>query len=124
MRELQLHAHVDVPKRQKLLSSYRSQTENECFQWYARLEHPVQSLPFGRYIYKTKLASYSFHYDIARIFASSNSIARACYIFPLSTLMTSINCTSSSCELSNPPKTSPKCIHNLKVHDQSCHQGP
>ena len=36
------------------------------------------------------------YYNIARIFAKSNSIARACFIFPLSTLMTSINYTSSS----------------------------
>ena len=36
------------------------------------------------------------YYNMARIFAKSNSIARACFIFPLSTLMTSINYTSSS----------------------------
>ena len=40
---------------------------------------------------------------------------KACFIFPLSTLMTSINYTLSSCELSNPPKTSPKCIGNSTV---------
>ena len=26
---------------------------------------------------------------------------------------------ASSCELNNPPKTSPKCIHNSKVHDEA-----
>ena len=31
-------------------------------------------------------------------------------------LMMSINYTSSSCELNNPPKTSPKCIRNSTVH--------
>ena len=39
----------------------------------------------------------SVNYNIARIFAKSNSIARACFIFPLSTLMRPINYTSSSC---------------------------
>ena len=58
-------------------------------------------------------------YNIARIFAYSNSIARACFMFPLTTLMTSINYISSSCELSNPPKTSPKCIHNLTVDGEA-----
>ena len=41
---------------------------------------------------------------------------RACFTFPLSMLMMSINYTSSSCELNNPPKTSPKCIRNSTVH--------
>ena len=58
-------------------------------------------------------------YNIARMFAYWNSIAWACFIFPLSTLMTSINYTSSSCELSSPSKTSPKCIHNSAVHDEA-----
>ena len=57
------------------------------------------------------------YYNIAsRIFAESNSITRACFIFPLSMLMTSTTYTLSSCELSNPPKTSPKCIGNSTVH--------
>ena len=41
---------------------------------------------------------------------------RACFTFPLSMLMRSINYTSSSCELNNSPKTSPKCIRNSTVH--------
>ena len=44
---------------------------------------------------------------------------RACFIFSLSTLMMLINCTYSSRELSNTPKTSPKCIHNSTVHDEA-----
>ena len=48
-----------------------------------------------------------------------HSIAPACFIFSLSMLMTSINYTLSSFELSNPPKTSPKCIRNLTVHDEA-----
>ena len=58
-------------------------------------------------------------YNIARIFVYSNSIARASFILPLSTLMTSRNCTSSSFKLSNPLKTSPKCINNSTVHDEA-----
>ena len=39
--------------------------------------------------------------------------------YPLSALVTSINYTRtwSSCELTNPPKTSPKSIQNSTVHD-------
>ena len=33
--------------------------------------------------------------------------------------MTSVNYASSSCELSNPHKTSSKCIHNSTVHDEA-----
>ena len=58
-------------------------------------------------------------YNIARIFVYSNSIARASFILPLSTLMTSRNCTSSSFKLSNPLKTSPKYINNSTVHDEA-----
>ena len=35
----------------------------------------------------------SIFHSIPRKFAESNSIARACFIFPLTTLMTSINCS-------------------------------
>ena len=42
-------------KGAKIIKQLQKQKwENECFQWYARLEHPVQSLLFGRDIYKTK----------------------------------------------------------------------
>ena len=57
----------------------------------------------------SRLVCYILNYNIVRTFAYANSIARACFIFPLSTLRTSINYASSSCELSNPPKTSPEC---------------
>ena len=33
--------------------------------------------------------------------------------------MMSINYTSRCCELSNPPKKSPKCIHNSTVHNEA-----
>ena len=33
--------------------------------------------------------------------------------------MMSINLTLSSFEISNPPKTSPKCMHNSTVHDET-----
>ena len=33
--------------------------------------------------------------------------------------MTSINYSSSCCELGNPAKTSPECIHNSAVHDEA-----
>ena len=39
----------------------------------------------------------SVNYYIARIFAKKFIIGRACFIFPLSTLMTSINYTPGSC---------------------------
>ena len=33
--------------------------------------------------------------------------------------MISINYSSSCCELCNPAKTSPECIHNSVVHDEA-----
>ena len=59
-----------------------------------------------------------FH-NIVRIFAQWKSKARGCPYPSISTRMTSINYTrtSSSCELTNPHKTSPKSIQNWTVHD-------
>ena len=59
-----------------------------------------------------------FH-NIVRIFAQWKSKARGCPYPSISTRMTSINYTrtSSSCELTNSPKTSPKSIQNWTVHD-------
>ena len=59
-----------------------------------------------------------FH-NIVRIFAQWKSKARGCPYPSISTRMTSINYTrtSSSSELTNPHKMSPKSIQNWTVHD-------
>ena len=64
---------------------------------YSNFSQLVLNLFHKKRIHLCFLLNCNGYYNIARIFAKSNSIARACFIFPLSTLMTSINYTSSSC---------------------------
>ena len=64
---------------------------------YSKFSQLVLNLFHKKRIHLCFLLNCNGYYNVARIFAKSNSIARACFIFPLSTLMTSINYTSSSC---------------------------
>ena len=64
---------------------------------YSNFSQLVLNLFHKKRIHLCFLLNCNGYYNIAKIFAKSNSIARACFIFPLSTLMTSINYTSSSC---------------------------
>ena len=63
---------------------------------YSNFSQLVLNLFHEKRIHLCFLLNCNGYYDIARIFAKSNSTARACSIFLLSTLMTSTNYTSSS----------------------------
>ena len=63
---------------------------------YSNFSQLVLNLFHKKRIHLCFLLNCNSYYNIVRIFAKSNSIARACFISLLSTLMTSTNYTSSS----------------------------
>ena len=63
---------------------------------YSNFSQLVLNLFHEKRIHLCFLLNCNGYYNMARIFAKSNSIARACFISLLSTLMTSTNYTSSS----------------------------
>ena len=63
---------------------------------YSNFSQLVLNLFHEKRIHLCFLLNFNGYYNMARIFAKSNSIAGACFISLLSTLMTSKNYTSSS----------------------------